>query len=112
MTLDEAINEQFKNISDLESVKVRVHCTLTVPTRGGQYGKYFFRDVIQYEGDKAHLKLLPHYSCYKDWKIFTRTLSPSCIKPDYEFEECVERPLSEIKDVTMRKLFEELKNEI
>lgn len=106
MTLDEAINEQFKNISDLEPVKVRVHCTLTVPTRGGQYGKYFFRDVIHYEGDKAHLKLLPHYSCYKDWKI-ARTLKPSWIRPDWEFEECVERPLYQMKDVTIRKLFEE-----
>lgn len=108
MTLDEAIDKQFENIDDLESVKVRVHCTLTVPTRGGQYGKYFFRDVIHYEGDKAHLKLLPHYSCYKDWEISPRTLHPSCIRPDNEFEECVERPLFEIKDVTMRKLFEEI----
>ena len=111
MTLDEAIDKQFENIDDLESVKVRVHCTLTVPTRGGQYGKYFFRDVIHYEGDKAHLKLLPHYSCYKDWEI-ARTLKPSWIRPDYEFEECVERPMYQRKDVTMRKLFEELDNEI
>lgn len=108
MTLDEAIDKQFENIDDLESVKVRVHCTLTVPTRGGQYGKYFFRDVIHYEGDKAHLKLLPHYSCYKDWEISPRALRPGCIRPDNEFEECVERPLFEIKDVTMRKLFEEI----
>lgn len=107
MTLDEAIDEQFKNIDDLESVKVRVHCTITVPTRGGQHGKYFFRDVIHYEGDKAHLKLLPHYSCYKDWEI-ARTLKPSRVRPDNEFEECVERPLAQIKDVTMRKLFEEI----
>ena len=107
MTLDEAIDKQFENIDDLESVKVRVHCTLTVPTRGGQYGKYFFSDVIHYEGDKVHLKLLPHYSCYKDWEI-ARTLKPSWIRPDNEFEECVERPLFEIKDVTMRKLFEEI----
>lgn len=106
MTLDEAIDKQFKNISDLEPVKLRVHCTLTVPTRGGQYGKYFFGDVIHYEGDKVHLKLLPHYSCYKDWEI-ARTLKPSWIRPDWEFEECVERPLAQIKDVTMRKLFEE-----
>lgn len=109
MTLNEAIDEQFKNISDLEPVKVRVHCTLTVPTRGGQYGKYFFRDVIQYEGDKAHLKLLPHYSCYKDWKI-ARTLKPSWVRPDNEFEECVERPQYQMKDVTMRKLFDEYNN--
>lgn len=107
MTLDEAIDEQFKNIDDLESVKVRVHCTITVPTRGGQHGKYFFRDVIHYEGDKAHLKLLPYYSCYKDWEI-ARTLKPSRVRPDNEFEECVERPLAQIKDVTMRKLFEEI----
>ena len=111
MTLDEAIDKQFKNTDDLESVKVRVHCILTVPTRGGQYGKYFFKDVIQYEGDKAYLKLLPHYSCYKDWEI-ARTLKPSWIRPDNEFEECVERPLSEMKDVTMRKLFEEFDNEV
>lgn len=107
MTLDEAIDKQFENIDDLESVKVRVHCTLTVPTRGGRYGKYFFRDVIHYEGDKAHLKLLPHYSCYKDWEI-ARTLKPSWIRPAWEFEECVERPLAQLKDVTMRKLFEEI----
>lgn len=111
MTLDEAIDKQFENIDDLESVKVRVHCTLTVPTRGGQYGKCFFRDVIHYEGDKVHLKLLPHYSCYKDWEI-ARTLKPSWIRPDNEFEECVERPLYQMKDVTMRKLFEEFDNEI
>lgn len=108
MTLDEAIDEQFENLNDSDSVKVRVHCILTIPTRGGQYGKYFFRDVIHYDGDKIHLKLLPHYSCYKNWKISTRTVHPSWIRPDWEFEECVERPLSEIKDVTMRKLFEEL----
>lgn len=106
MTLGEAIDKQFKNISDLEPVKVRVHCTLTVPARGGQHGKYFFRDVIQYEGSKEYLKLLPHYSCYKDWEI-SRVLKPSWITPDNEFEECVERPLAQLKDVTMRKLFEE-----
>lgn len=41
MTLDEAIDEQFENLNDSDSVKVRVHCILTTPTRGGQYGKYF-----------------------------------------------------------------------
>ena len=107
MTLDEAIDKQFENIDDLESVKVRVHCTLTIPTRGGQYGKYFFRDVIHYDGDKIHLKLLPHYSCYKDWKI-ARTLKPSWVRPDNEFEECVERHLAQLKDVTMGKLLKEI----
>ena len=107
MTLDEAIDEQFKDIGDSDSVKVRVHCILTVPTRGGQYGKYFFRDVIHYDGDKLHLKLIPHYSCYKDWEI-AKTLRPSWIRPDWEFEECVERPLAQLKDVTMGRMLKEI----
>lgn len=89
MTPDEAIDEQFKNIDDFEPVKVKVHCTITVPTIGGQYSKCFFWDVIHYDGDKRHLKLIPHYSCYKDWGI-AKTLRPCWIRPDNEFEECVE----------------------
>ena len=103
MTLDEAINDQFKNIDDSESVKVRVHCILTVPTRGGQYSKCFFRDVIQYDGSKIHLKLLPHYSCYKNWKISAKT-----VHPDNEFECCVKEPVSEIVDMSLGKMFREI----
>jgi hypothetical protein len=108
MTLDEAINDQFKNIDDLESVKVRVHCILTVPTRGGQYSKCFFRDVIQFDGSKIHLKLLPHYSCYKNWKVSKNTVSPAVIKPDNKFECCIEKPVSEIVDMSLGKMFREI----
>lgn len=107
MTLDEAIDEQFENLNDSDSVKVRAHCFITVPTRGGTFSKYFFRDVIHYDGDKIHLKLLPHYSCYKDWEI-AKTLRPCWIRPDWEFEECVEKPVSKIADMSIGRVLREI----
>lgn len=108
MTLNEAIDEQFKDLDDSDPVKVRVHCVLTVPTRGGQYSKYFFRDVISFDGEKQFLKLIPHYSCYRGWEISKNVLKPSWIRPDNEFEEFVERPLSRVVDMSLGKMFREI----
>ena len=42
MTLDEAIDEQFKNLSNEDPVYVRVHCAAVIPGRAGYRTKYFF----------------------------------------------------------------------
>lgn len=108
MTLDEAVNEQFKNLSNDDPVHVRVHCAAVIPGRAGYRTKYFFADVIQYHGEKVFLKLIPHYSIYGDWKVSENTVSPAVIRPDNEFECCIEKPVSEIMDMSVGKLLREI----
>lgn len=108
MTLNEAIDEQFKNLHNEDPVYVRVHCVAVIPARAGYRTKYFFTDVIQYKGEKAFLKLIPHYGFYRDWKVSENAVSPAWIRPDNEFECCVEKPVSEIVDMSLGRVLREI----
>lgn len=96
ITLDETINEQFRDFRDGDEVKVQVSCSFRVPN-GTRFGcKVYCPDVFSYEGDIQFLKLVPHYFVYKDWKVNRGALGPACLLQKNELHCLVNQPSEKI----------------